>query len=163
MLPPVRQGELAPETLETWFAAFRTLQGRQAWLANGEWISAHPGALGQDVGARFEMASKITETEAESAAEIVEQARETLHAMLADAVLVLPSSAGPALNRDASAEEIDRERAGTLRLTCLAGLAGAPAVSVPLLGGPTGLCLVGSPGTDLDLLALAGHALEARS
>ncbi|GAA2863333.1 hypothetical protein GCM10010472_20780 [Pseudonocardia halophobica] len=44
-------------------------------------------------------------------------------------------------------------------MTCLAGLAGAPAVSVPLLrtadGRPAGLCLVGAPGTDLDLLRLA--------
>jgi Asp-tRNA(Asn)/Glu-tRNA(Gln) amidotransferase A subunit family amidase len=162
VLPPVWQGELAPETLETWFAAFRMVQARQAWLANGEWITAHPGALGKDVGARFELASKVTEAETAAAAEIVAQAGEILRAMLADAVLVLPSSAGPALKRDASAEEIDRERAGTLRMTCLAGLAGAPAVSLPLLGGPTGLCLVGSPSTDLDLLDLAGRALEAR-
>jgi Asp-tRNA(Asn)/Glu-tRNA(Gln) amidotransferase A subunit family amidase len=41
----------------------------------------------------------------------------------------------------------------------VAGLAGAPAVSVPVLqtsdGRPAGFCLVGAPGTDRDLLRLA--------
>jgi Asp-tRNA(Asn)/Glu-tRNA(Gln) amidotransferase A subunit family amidase len=158
VLPPVRQRELAAETLETWFEAFRTVQARQAWLANGEWITAHPGALGADVGGRFEIASGVTESDATAAATIVAEARKTLRELLTDAVLVLPSSAGPAPKRGAA---VEAERAGTLRLTCLAGLAGAPAVSLPLLGGPAGLCLIGPPGTDLDLLALAGQALEA--
>jgi amidase len=163
VLPPLQQEELAPETLETWFRAFRTVQARQAWLANGEWITAHPGALGADVGGRFAAASQITEAEADAAATVVAEARESLRALLAGTVLVLPSSAGPAPRRDASPEEVEAERAGTLRLTCLAGLAGAPAVSLPLLGGPTGLCLIGPPGTDLELLALAGQALEAHA
>jgi Asp-tRNA(Asn)/Glu-tRNA(Gln) amidotransferase A subunit family amidase len=159
VLPPIRRGELAAETLETWFEAFRTVQARQAWFANGEWVTAHPGALGADVGGRFEIASRVTESEAKAAAKIVAEAREILCELLTDAVLVVPSSAGPAPKRGAA---VEAERAGTLRLTCLAGLAGAPAVSLPLLGGPAGLCLIGSPGTDLDLLALAGQALEAR-
>jgi amidase len=49
-------------------------------------------------------------------------------------------------------------------MTCLAGLAGAPAVSLPLLRSadclPAGLCLVGAPGTDISLLTLAA-GLEA--
>jgi Asp-tRNA(Asn)/Glu-tRNA(Gln) amidotransferase A subunit family amidase len=42
-------------------------------------------------------------------------------------------------------------------MCCLAPLAGAPAVSLPLTGGvaPVGLCLVGAPGTDTALLTLA--------
>ena len=47
----------------------------------------------------------------------------------------------------------------TLKMTCLAGLAGAPALSLPLLrsadDAPVGLCLLGSPGTDHGLLTLA--------
>ncbi|WAL68855.1 amidase [Amycolatopsis cynarae] len=162
VLPPIERGDLAPETLERWFHAFRTVQAREAWLAHGEWISAHPDSLGPDVAGRFETASRVTETDAQQASEVVAEARETLRELLAGAVLVLPASAGPAPRRDASAEEVEAERAGTLRMTCLAGLAGAPAVSLPLLDGPSGLCLVTSPGTDLDLLALAGKVLETR-
>ena len=49
-------------------------------------------------------------------------------------------------------------RGATLRLTCLAGITGRPAVSAPLLsvaGGPVGLCLVGPRGSDLALVDLA--------
>jgi amidase len=90
---------------------------------------------------------------------VAEQARAQLQRLLANAVLVLPSSAGGALPLHAAATEVEAERAGTLQLTCVAGLAGAPAVSVPVLqtsdGRPAGFCLVGAPGTDRDLLRLA--------
>ena len=45
-----------------------------------------------------------------------------------------------------------------MQLTCLAGLAGLPAVSMPLRtadGLPRGACLVGPAGSDLALLRLA--------
>lgn len=159
LLPAAEVVDLAPETLEEWFAAFRTVQAFEAWAAHGEWITAHPGALGADVGGRFAAAAAVTVAEADAARATVAEARARLREVLDDAVLVLPSSAGGAPARDASAAAVEAERAGTLRMTCLAGLAGAPAVSVPLLrtadGRPAGLCLVGAPGTDLDLLRLA--------
>ena len=46
----------------------------------------------------------------------------------------------------------------TLRLTSIAGLAGAPAISLPLCypsGLPLGVCLVGARGADERLLELA--------
>jgi Asp-tRNA(Asn)/Glu-tRNA(Gln) amidotransferase A subunit family amidase len=47
-------------------------------------------------------------------------------------------------------------------MTCLAPLAGAPAVSLPLTGpvAPVGLCLMGAPGTDHALLELAATVFE---
>ncbi|WP_433502333.1 AtzH-like domain-containing protein [Pseudonocardia halophobica] len=159
LLPGAEVVDLAAETLEEWFAAFRTVQAFEAWAAHGEWITAHPGALGVDVGGRFAAAAAVTVAGADAARATVAEARARLREVLDGAVLVLPSSAGGAPARDASAAEVEAERAGTLRMTCLAGLAGAPAVSVPLLrtadGRPAGLCLVGGPGTDLDLLRLA--------
>jgi Asp-tRNA(Asn)/Glu-tRNA(Gln) amidotransferase A subunit family amidase len=78
---------------------------------------------------------------------------------LSGSVLAIPSASGPAPARSASGEQIEAERAATLRMTCLAGLAGAPALSLPLLrsadGRPAGLCLLGAPGTDHSLLTLA--------
>jgi amidase len=45
-----------------------------------------------------------------------------------------------------------------MSLTCLAGIAGLPAVSLPRTtrqGLPAGVCLVAAPGRDRDLLDLA--------
>jgi Asp-tRNA(Asn)/Glu-tRNA(Gln) amidotransferase A subunit family amidase len=60
---------------------------------------------------------------------------------------------------------MEAARAATLRMTCLASLAGAPAVSLPLLRGegyPVGVCLLGAPDTDHQLLALAAELEESR-
>lgn len=163
-LPPAREAELPPERLESWFAAFRTVQAWEAWQAHGQWISAHPGALGADVAARFDQAREVTGEQVARARETAAEARDTLRAMLADAVLVIPSAPGPAPERDATPERVEAERAATVRMTCLAGLAGAPAISLPLLrsadGLPVGLCLVGAPGGDRALLALAARLVD---
>ncbi len=42
------------------FLTFRTVQAAEAWRTHGAWIEAHPGALGEDVAARFAFASTIT-------------------------------------------------------------------------------------------------------
>lgn len=159
VLPPVQDDDVPADVLQRWLAAFRTVQAYQAWTAHGAWVRTHPGALGDDIAERFAVAAQVTEAEAERAAGVAEQARAQLQRLLANAVLVLPSSAGGALPLHAAATEVEAERAGTLQLTCVAGLAGAPAVSVPVLqtsdGRPAGFCLVGAPGTDRDLLRLA--------
>ena len=54
-------------------------------------------------------------------------------------------------------------RQRTMELTCLAGLAGLPALTVPLrtaAGLPCAVSLIAAPGRDRDLLALA-VALDA--
>jgi amidase len=50
-------------------------------------------------------------------------------------------------------------RARTLRISCLSPLAGAPAISVPLAArtGPVGFCLIGAPGSDVNLLSTAAR------
>jgi Asp-tRNA(Asn)/Glu-tRNA(Gln) amidotransferase A subunit family amidase len=164
-LPPAETEDLPRELLERWFEAFRTIQAREAWQAHGAWIEAHPGALGPDVAARFALAAKVSEQQAEGAREVAARARERLRDWLSGSVLVIPSASGPAPSRTATGPQIEAERAATLRMTCLAGLAGAPALSLPLLrlpdGRPAGVCLIGAPGTDRGLLALAA-GLEAR-
>jgi Asp-tRNA(Asn)/Glu-tRNA(Gln) amidotransferase A subunit family amidase len=148
--------ELPAELLQIWFAAFRTVQGFEAWQAHGDWIAAHPGALGPDVAGRFAAAASISESAAAAAREVVHEARSEICSWLADSVLAIPAACGPAPSRNAGAEEIEADRAATLRMTCLAGLSGAPALTLPLLPGPVGVCLVASPGTDRGLLEFAG-------
>jgi len=157
LLPAAEQVSLPQETLEEWFDAFRTVQAHEAWQADGAWITAHPGALGDDVMARFTAAAAVTGSQAADARAVAARARAELTGWLDGAVLVLPTVPGPAPLRTASPAEIDDVRGRTLRMCCLAPLAGAPAVSLPLAGGvaPAGLCLVGAPGTDAALLTLA--------
>jgi Asp-tRNA(Asn)/Glu-tRNA(Gln) amidotransferase A subunit family amidase len=158
-LPPAEVVDLPRDLLERWFTAFRTVQAWEAWQAHGSWITGHPGSLGADVAARFAQASEVGEEQAATARELAAAARKQLGEWLSGSVLAIPSASGPAPARNASGEQIEAERAATLRMTCLAGLAGAPALSLPLLrsadGRPAGLCLLGAPGTDHSLLTLA--------
>lgn len=152
----------------SWLRAFRTIQGREAWCAHGDWVARHEGRMAPDVAARFRTASSLTAPEENRAREIRAQASASLRERVAGGVLAVPSASSVApLLRDAAAggPVIERQRERTMALTCLAGLAGLPAVSVPLrtAGGlPVGLTLVGPAGSDLDLIRLA-HDLEAAS
>jgi amidase len=162
LIPAVEPAGLPADVLAEWFAAFRIVQAYEAWQAHGTWISAHPGSLGDDVAGRFADAAAVTDSAAADARAVVAQARAALEDLLDGAVLVLPTTPGPAPLRTAGAREIDDVRGRTLRMSCLAPLAGAPAVSLPLTGhvAPVGLSLIGAPGTDRALLALAAAAME---
>lgn len=143
-----------------WLAAFRTVQAAEAWRSHGNFVTQHPQALASAIAERFHAGRSIT-LEAETAARgVLLDAKQKLAGMLAGRILLLPSASGAAYSRSAEPSEVERERQETLRLTCLASLAGLPALSVPLprLGTlPLGLCLVGAPGTDLTLTALAAR------
>ena len=153
--------------LEEVFAAFRTVQGAEAWRADGEWITAHPGLLAPDVAERFEVASAITAEQESAARAVLAEARARFDAVLAGRILLLPSASSAAPRLDAPPETIATVRAATLRMTSVAGTGGYPAVSAPLMsvpsaGGsaPVGLCLVGGRGTDLALIDVAAELAE---
>lgn len=156
--------------LDELFEAFRMTQASEAWASWGWWVTAHPGALGDDIARRFAFASAITEQQALDAATAYDDARARLDALLGDRVLVLPSASSVAPSTTASAAEIEAVRAGTLRLTCIAGITGRPGLSVPTLWVrratsvtplPVGLGLVGPRFSDLALIGL-GEELAAR-
>jgi amidase len=140
-------------------AAFRAWQGWEAWQEHGAWIGTARPALGPGIAARFAAASRVTAEEADAARRHAATARDAVLAATADGtVLVVPGAAGaaPAPSPDAALHEAQRAR--TLRLTCLAGLAGAPVVVLPLAadeGLPLGIAFIGHPGSDLELLAFA--------
>jgi Asp-tRNA(Asn)/Glu-tRNA(Gln) amidotransferase A subunit family amidase len=146
-------GPLGP--VEEWRAAFSTLQGWEAVREHGGWAAAHAADLGPDVRARFERAARTTAAEAERARTVVASARARVREVLADRVLVLPAAptTAPRLGAD-----LGPVREATLALTCVAGVAGLPAVTLPLTaadGLPCGVSLVGPAGSDRALLALA--------
>ena len=142
--------------------AFRVTQASEAWMSNGAWVEAHPGALGPDIAGRFAIAQGITEGQALAGASAFDSARAHLDRVLGDRILLMPSASSAAPSTTTGAEELEGIRASTLRLTCIAGLTGRPALSVPLLSvpadttatAPVGLGMVGPRYTDLALIAL---------
>lgn len=147
--------ELREDFTDDAFEAFRTVQAAEAWASHGEWIEAHPGALGDDIAARFAWASGFTHAQEEDARTRLAEARRVLESALAGRTLVLPSASSVAPQVTATAEQNEVTRAGTLRLTCFAGILGAPALSIPMLNtedGPIGVCLLGPRGSDLALI-----------
>jgi len=149
---------------QEFFETFRTVQQAEAWRTHGAWIQAHPGALGDDVAARFELASRVTAAQESLAREALARLRSRLDDLLGDRVLLVPSASSIAISTTADAETVERTRQGTLKMTAVAGLTGRPALSAPLLSvpnpgallpAPVGLSLVGPHHSELALIDLA--------
>ena len=145
--------------------AFRALQGREAWEAHGAWLTAAQPSMGEGIRARFEAASKVTDDEV-ATGDITRAATAAAVAAATEGgtVLVLPSAASAAVAPAMDPVAYASVRVATLRLTSLAGLSGAPAVSLPLAddgGLPLGVCLVGARGSDLALLDAAVTTLAS--
>lgn len=150
--------------LDEYLVPFRAVQGAEAWRNNGEWVSAHPDALGAAVAERFRAASLITSEQEADARRALEPLAARVQALAADAVLLMPTVPGPAPLRTATGERIDAVRTATLRMTTPAAVAGLPSLSAPLLrvaGGPVGLCVTSRSGTDIALVRLARRFAEA--
>ncbi|MFS0886352.1 AtzH-like domain-containing protein [Aeromicrobium sp. 179-A 4D2 NHS] len=143
--------------LPAWREAFRVLQASEAWRAHGTWLATRLDTLGPDVRGRFEAASAITPEEADTARDQVAAARRVIRDFVGDRAVLLPSASSVAPR---IGDDVGRVRDATMLLTCLAGIAGLPALSIPTTTGeglPAGVCVVAAPGRDLDLLALAAR------
>ena len=155
---PVVLGE--PEGgLEAWMIRFRNIQAHEIIEQHGAWIDSVRPRFGADIAERLDWARTITDEEAEAATREREALTERMAALLGDgAVACLPTAPGVAPLLDASAESLRDHRSRVLSLTCVAGLARLPQVTLPVGrvdGCPVGLSLMGPAGSDLDLLDLA--------
>jgi amidase len=142
-------------------AAFNVLQGAQVWRNYGQWVESASPSLGPDIAARLERAAGFGQRDVEKARPIPEALAAAVARLAPDEALALPTTGTPAPGREADADERERARVSAGQLTSIATLAGAPAVSMPLIdldGLPVGLSLVGAPGADLGLLAAASAA-----
>ncbi len=133
--------ELGADTVELGdldhlFETFRTVQAAEAWRSWGEWVSEHPGALGDDIAARFAWAAAISAEREAAARSDLAEARARIEGVLGSRILLLPSASSIAPQATADAATIERTRASTLRLTCIAGITGRPGLSAPLLWVP---------------------------
>lgn len=160
-LPAPQSVPFDASQLAAWVKAFQTRQGYEVWKAHGAWISRHWDSLNPDVKSRFQTASRLTDADLKAADVVLARARTIIDATLGDAVLLLPSASSFApLRVDAAlgGSVIEAARAKTFQLTCIAGISGRCAISMPVASGsqaPAGLCMVGPRGRDRDLLTLA--------
>ncbi|MBS45997.1 MAG: amidase [Nocardioides sp.] len=148
--------------LEEWFAAFRAVQAAEAYAEHAALLRDHPDAVSPDVRDRL-LAGDLPAAEVDRHRTVLARATGTIADLLpTGTALAIPSAAGPAPLATTRGAALDDVRARTLRLGCLASLAGLPALSLPTPladGDPVGLCLVAGRGHDLSLISLAERTL----
>jgi len=163
---PAVKLSLVPEGIPALYRHYRAVQGEEAWVSHGAWITATKPGLSPAVAARFATARQVTPAEAAAGRAMREVLQARLRPLLAaGAVLVYPTSPAPAPERTASPAAQETLREATVGATALAGLAGLPEVTLPAATvrvpdgeAPVGLSLVGGFGRDRALLALARAA-----
>lgn len=155
-----RHDEVAEgDTLVRWRTAYTTCSAHQAWQAHGAWITDHQPVFGAAIAGRWAIASRIGTEDAARAQAGIHAIRQRVRSWLGeDGVALLPSAASLAPRRDADPADVDAVRLRTMAITCIAGSAGLPQVSLPwprATAAPLGLSLLGPPGSDLALVRLA--------
>ncbi|MGE0717956.1 MAG: amidase [Alphaproteobacteria bacterium] len=160
----VREDVMAPQGLSSWARAQRTLQPGEAWQTFREWIDRDNPRFAFGVARNLVMASLVPESERQWASLVRLEVRARLrHLLQPGTVLCLPTTPFPAPLRGLAASVQNPLRDRITCLCCHGGHAGVPQVSIPgatVDGAPIGLSIVGAPGTDATLVALA-RAMEA--
>ena len=145
--------------LAGWMLCFRTLQAFEIWGVHGPWIEQTAPRFGPEIAERFDWVRTVEKDQASAAASDRARFAERLQAMMTPGtLLVLPTAPdiAPLTSSDAASLRDHRDR--VLSLTCIAGLAGLPQVSLPLAqirGCPIGLSLIAPKGADRALLTFA--------
>ncbi len=147
--------------LGRWMTVFRTLQAREIWAEHGAWVESRKPRFGPEIAARFAWAKSVAETPPGDEADRRVAFARHLDALLAGAAaLALPTAASVAPPLGLPADALQQFRDRTLSLTCIAGLARLPQVSVPagrVEGCPVGFSLIARRGADRRLLDLAAR------
>lgn len=159
----LRMGDAEPVTLapdiDPLYWAFRWLQGREAWQADGAMIARFDPPLGPGVAERFAFARNVTDAEVAEGTATRKAFTAAVRALLgADGVILMPTVPDIAPLKSTSEADLDDFRNRALRLLCPSGLTGFPQVSIPLAtraGAPLGLSILGPPGSDRSLVHLA--------
>lgn len=147
------------DSLDRWRQHCTTSSAHEAWQVHGDWITRHQPVFGATIAARWLMARNVSaEAAALANAEIAAIRAHVRQWLGTDGVAVLPSAASLAPLRDADPADVDAVRLRTMAITCIAGSAGLPQVSMPWPGAseaPIGVSLLGPPGSDRALVHLA--------
>jgi amidase len=159
-----REEVMAPAGIAQWARAQRTLQPSEAWLTFKDWIDRDNPRFAFSVARNIILGSMIPEKDRGWARLVRSEARGRMRYLLPEGtILCLPTTPFPAPKRGESLSPATEQRDRLLCLCCHGGLTGVPQVSIPgasVSGLPVGLSIVGRPGSDTTLVALA-HALAS--
>lgn len=160
-LPRPSHEQIAAGNLDAWRELFRILQAHEIWQVYGEFVERHRPKLGPGVRERMAFAATVTAAAADAARERRTAASEHVRARITSGTVVaLPAAPTIAPRIGMPAEEMERFRQRTFRLTSIAGLSGLPQVTIPagtVSGCPVGLSFIGWERSDETLLDLAVH------
>jgi amidase len=145
--------------LADWYAHQRAMQGREAWDTFGEWIDRHNPRFGFEIADNFLRGMRTDDAALVAARAFRAARRAELSEMLeGDTVLCLPTAPFPAPPVGERRSAMWARRIAISTLTTVAGMSGAPQLSLPLArvdGLPVGLSILARPGADEMLLAFA--------
>ena len=153
---------LSPSSLTQWSEHQQVLQSREAWESIRDWIDLVNPAFSFEVSDRYVTARSVTDAQVETA----QAGRDAIIARMnevfagGDTVVCLPSTVGPAPPIGQPVSERHSLRLRNSALTSIAGNTGRPQLSLPIgdvEGLPLGLSLLGDPGSDEALIALANE------
>ncbi|MCP3028430.1 amidase [Halobacillus sp. A5] len=160
----VRNVVISKEGLRQWFGVFKVLQGMEIWQQHGEWIETANPSFGPGLAERFTWTKTLKQKDHVFDFEKREIIREKVEMLLGgDGILIIPTAPGPAPEKGLPPEVLEERRERTMQLLCMAGLAGLPQVTMPLLeidGNPVGLSVIAPRHYDLSLLKWASHFSE---
>jgi amidase len=154
-----REEVMAPAGITQWARAQRTLQPSEAWLTFKDWIDRDNPRFAFSVARNLILGSMIPDSERGWALLVRQEARGRMRYLLpGGTILCLPTTPFPAPKRGEPLSAASMQRDRLLCLCCHGGLTGVPQVSIPgttVDGLPVGLSIVGGPGSDATLIAVA--------
>jgi len=159
MTQAVEHIKVCQTSWETWYAMELILKEYEVWQTHGAWIRSVQPKLAPDIEKRFMRAATVSADKNEEAqGQRAALRAAVLDLLREDVVLCVPTAPGIAPLKNTSSDAIEKTRRATLSLTCLAGLAGLPQVTLPLAQVaqcPLGLSFLAAPGRDIALLSYA--------
>jgi amidase len=159
VLPQSTEVTAAPGGFDDWREAFRIVQAKEVWETFGVFVTRVKPKFGPGIKERMEFAATVTDDQAKAARKIVAAARTKIRELLpTGTIMALPTSPTIAPPADLKGDELESFRVRVMRLTCMAGLAGLPQMTLPIgtvSGCPAGLSLIGWAGADEVLLGLS--------
>ncbi|MGN7398189.1 amidase [Peribacillus frigoritolerans] len=153
--------KISEQGLSEWGNTFRILQGLEIWEEHGEWIQKENPKFGPGVAERFSWASTLNKAENKHHFELREEIRRFMYTLLGEkGLLVIPTAPEVAPFLNLQGEKMKQYREKTMQLTCIAGLAGLPQVTLTLInvnGLPIGLSIIANRNQDKNLLLWASQ------
>jgi amidase len=159
LIDEMREEVMAPAGIAQWARAQRTLQPSEAWLTFKDWIDRDNPRFAFSVARNIVLGSMIPESDRDWARLVRREARGRVRYLLPEGtILCLPTTPFPAPKRGEPLSVASPQRDRLLCLCCHGGLTGVPQISIPgatVEGLPIGLSIVGGPGSDATLVAVA--------